>query len=253
MAGLPGSDNLWAPTRAVDVAPPADAGLTALTVTTLSGASPLLVAPVWGVVGVGLGVLVRIANVRLARIEGLTAGGSRWQRYGPALVAALVLALLGWRNGAHWPLLLRSLWALILVQVIFFDAEHHLVLDRVILPAGLAAIGLSFVTPGLGWQSALIAGGGAGLVFLLIAIAGALYFRTEAMGLGDVKLAAFIGLVLGIVYTTTALLAGVILAGVVAVVLLALRLKSRRDAIPYGPFLSLGGLLGLFLSSGGYR
>ena len=219
----------------------------------VAAASPLLVAVVWGLVGAGLGVLVRIANVLLARLEGLAAGRRRWQTYGPPLVAALALASLGWRNGAHWPLLVRSLWALILVQVIFFDAEHHLVLDRVILPAGLAAIGLSFITPGLGWQSALIAGGAAGLIFLVIAIAGTLYFRTEAMGLGDVKLAAFIGLVLGIASTTTALLAGVIAAGVVAVLLLALRLKTRRDAIPYGPFLSLGGLLGLFLSSGGVR
>jgi prepilin signal peptidase PulO-like enzyme (type II secretory pathway) len=212
--------------------------------------NPLVVAVLWGLVGVGAGLLVRRGNVWLARREGLAPGGERWQVYGPVVLATVLFAVFGWRIGWQWPLLVRSLWVAVLVQVIFFDAEHHLILDRVLLPAGLAGLVLSLVTPGLGWQSALIAGAAAGGLFLLIAVAGALVFRAEAMGLGDVKLAAFIGLILGLLYTGPALLAGVILAGVVVFPLVIFKIRGMRDSIAYGPFLAAGALFGLFLASG---
>jgi prepilin signal peptidase PulO-like enzyme (type II secretory pathway) len=210
---------------------------------------PLVVA-VWALVGIGLGAALRFANVWLARLEGLEPGRRRWQVAGPVLLTPVLFAALAWQLGAEPVLLIRSLWAVVLVQIIFFDAEHHLVLDRVLLPAGVAAIGLSLVTPGLTWLSALLAGAIAGLLFLLIAVVGSLVFRTEAMGLGDVKLAAFVGLVLGAAYTGPALLAGVISAGLVAILLVLFRLRGMRDAIAYGPFLASGALLGLFLAGG---
>lgn len=212
--------------------------------------TPLLVVVGWGLVGVGLGVGVRAADVWLARLERLEPGGRRWQVLGPVLLTPVLFALLAWQLGAQPLLLIRSLWAIVLVQVIFFDAEHHLVLDRVLFPAGAAAIVLSFVTPGMIWWSTLLAGAIAGLLFLLIAVVGSLIFRTEAMGLGDVKLAAFVGLALGAAYTGPALLAGVIAAGIVAILLVLFRVRGMRDAIAYGPFLASGALLGLFLAGG---
>jgi prepilin signal peptidase PulO-like enzyme (type II secretory pathway) len=216
----------------------------------VGGVSHTLVAIPWAAVGIVVGVGVRVAGVRLARVERLEAGRRVWQVYGPILLTAALFAALAWQLGLQPVLLVRSLWAVVLVQVLFFDAEHHLVLDRVLLPAGAAAVVLSLVTPGMGWKSSLIAGAVAGAVFLVIAIAGALAFRTEAMGLGDVKLAAFIGLVLGVTYAGPGLLAGVFLAGLVALVLLALRVRGLKDGIAYGPFLCAGALLGLFLAGG---
>src|SRR5205823_1864513 len=82
-----------------------------------------------------------------------------------------------------------------------------------------------------------------GLVFLGIAELGAFVFKAEAMGYGDVKLCAFLGLVLGPRPTFNAIVLGVILAGVVAVGLLALRLRGMRDSISYGPFLAGGAVV----------
>jgi prepilin signal peptidase PulO-like enzyme (type II secretory pathway) len=208
--------------------------------------SPYLVAAAWTLVGLAAGLLVRWASVQLARREGLEPASAPWQVYGPCLLAALLFGLFGWRLGATPLLLIRSLWVVILVQVIFFDLEHHLILDRVLLPAALAALVLSVVTPNLGLVMALLTGLGTGLVFLAIAAVGAVLFKAEAMGLGDVKFSAFLGLVLGPRPTLSAILLGVFLAGLVALGLVALRRRTMRDSIAYGPFLAIGALVLLF-------
>jgi leader peptidase (prepilin peptidase)/N-methyltransferase len=208
--------------------------------------SPFLVSIVWGIAGLGLGMAVRRASVGLARLEGLEPGSRPWQVYGPSVLTGLLFALFGWRLGATPLLLIRSVWILVLVQIIFFDLEHHLILDRVLLPAALAALVLSVVTPNLGWVSALLTGLGTGLVFLAIAALGALLFHAEAMGMGDVKFSVFMGLVLGLRPTLTAVFLGVILAGVAALGLVLLRRRTMRDSIAYGPFLAAGALAALF-------
>ncbi|MGH7904708.1 MAG: prepilin peptidase [Candidatus Dormibacteraceae bacterium] len=203
-------------------------------------------ALLWAVAGLGAGVLARWGSVRLARLEGLEPGFERWQVQGPPVLAILLFGILGYRLGFTPALFIRSLWAGVLVQVIFFDLEHRLILNRVLLPAALAAIALSFVTPGLGWKLSLVAGAGAGLAFAILALTGALVFRTEAMGMGDVKLAAFIGLILGLypdVATARALILGVVLAGIAAVALLVTRVRRAREGFAYGPFLAAGTLI----------
>ena len=60
------------------------------------------------------------------------------------------------------------------------------------------------------------------------------------MGMGDVKLACLIGLVAGFPLVFVALLIGILLGGVVAIVILLLKIKGRKDAIPYGTFLAIG-------------
>jgi leader peptidase (prepilin peptidase)/N-methyltransferase len=210
----------------------------------------VIVAVGWALVGALVGVAVRVASVWLARGEELEPGRRPWQRYGPVLLTALLFGLFGWRIGAHPVLLVRSLWVAVLVQVIFFDLEHQLVLDRVLLPGAVAAILLSLVTPDLGLVAAVLTGLVTGLVFLAIAEVGRLVFKAEAMGFGDVKLSAFLGLILGPRPTFNAVVLGVILAGVVAVGLLALRLRGMRDSISYGPFLAAGALAALFSLGG---
>jgi len=201
----------------------------------------------WTVAGAAAGALVRVVSVWLARREDVEPDRKPWQRYGPVVLAAVLFGLFAWRIGPHWVLLIRSLWVAVLVQVIFFDLEHHLVLDRVLLPSAVAALVLSLVTPNLGIVPAVLTGLVCGLVFLAIAELGALVFKAEAMGYGDVKLVAFVGLILGPRPAFEAVVVGVILAGVVAAGLLALRVRGMRDSISYGPFLAAGALTSLFV------
>ena len=214
-------------------------------------AQTYLLALGWGLVGLAMGALVRWSSVRLAHVEGLEPGDEPWQVYGPVALCGLLFALFGWRLGAVPLLLVRSLWVAVLVQVTFFDLEHHLILDRVLLPSAVTALALSVVTPNLGWMMALLTALGTGLVFLAVAAVGSVIFSTEAMGLGDVKFSAFLGLILGLRPTVLAVLIGVTLAGVIACALLLTRRRSRKDSIAYGPFLAVGALVALFALESG--
>lgn len=205
---------------------------------------PLLVAAAWLVVGAAAGFGMRRLSVWLARLEDLEPGFQPWQVWGPVAATAVAFAAFGYVFAGHpVTLMIKSLWVVVLVQVIFFDLEHRLILDRLMFPSMLLALALSFFTPHLGWKLSLLGGLAAGGAFLLIALAGAVIFHAEVLGLGDVKLALFVGLVLGFKEATLeALLLGVVLAGITSIVLIAIRLKGLRDTIAYGPYLCIGAM-----------
>jgi leader peptidase (prepilin peptidase)/N-methyltransferase len=214
-------------------------------------ATPLPVAiAVWTLAGLLLGYGVRRLSVWLARLEKLEPGRRWWQEWGPVALSGLLFGLFAWRLGATRVLLIESLWALVLVQVIFFDLEHRLVLDRVMFPMYVAALVLSIWTPHLGWKQALLTGLAAGAVFFAVALLGAVALKAEVLGMGDVKLAVFLGLILGFSAVLDALLLGVILAGLVSLLLIVVRVKSLRDSIAYAPYLCAGALIVLLERAG---
>ena len=218
--------------------------------------NPYLIAVLWAVVGAAGGWFVRWGSLRLAKLEDLQSGSRWWQVWGPPALAAVFFAAFGYEfAGSFAILVIRSVFVLVLVQVIFFDFEHHLILDRVIFPSMAAALlvailgkpwwpgGEAFGRP---WLDAIVIGVAMGTVFLLLAVIGAAIFRAEALGFGDVKLALFMGLLLGWPYTFTAVFYGVILAAVGAVVFIVTH-RSLKGTIAYGPYLAAGAVLVLFL------
>jgi leader peptidase (prepilin peptidase)/N-methyltransferase len=87
---------------------------------------------------------------------------------------------------------------------------------------------------------------GAG-VFLFISWAASKVFQKEAMGGGDVKLAGAMGALLGGGYVFLSYtLVSIVLGAVVGVTLIALRIRSRRDQIPFGPMMAVAGIAMLF-------
>ena len=86
-------------------------------------------------------------------------------------------------------------------------------------------------------------------MFLVLYLGGQLVFGAEAFGFGDVKLAVFIGMATGLsnLRMAHALIDGVFLGGFVAVLLLVTRIRSLKQAVPYGPFLALGTIATLFV------
>ena len=198
----------------------------------------------WVLVGAVAGWFVRWGSVRLARLEGLEPGNLRWQVLGPPILGALVFGVFAFHFGLSPALLMRSFFGLVLVQVIFFDFEHRLILDRVMFPAmALALLSSLFKDP---WWAGIAAGLGAGLLFFLLAVAGSAIFKAEALGFGDVKLAAFMGLLLGPVPTLQAVFYGVFMAGVMSVAIIV-RNRSFKGTIAYGPYLAAGALIVLYL------
>ncbi|GAC1476364.1 MAG: hypothetical protein PVSMB3_18970 [Candidatus Dormibacteraceae bacterium] len=204
----------------------------------------VLLPIVWAVVGAAAGWVVRWGSVRLARLEELEPGNARWQVYGPPILAALLFALFAAHVSSLPVLLLRSVFVLVLVQVTFFDFEHRLTLDRVMFPAMALALLVSVF--GHPWWAGIVTGVGAGLLFFLLSLAGQFIFEGDALGFGDVKLALFMGLLVGWPYIIQAVFYGVLLAGVASVVVIV-RNRSMKGTIAYGPYLAAGTLITLYL------
>lgn len=229
--------------------PPRAGGLDARHSAGVNANGSVLIAVGWAVVGAGAGWLVRLGSVRLGRLEGLEPGNKRWQVFGPPVLCALLFGLFAVELSSFPTLVLRSVFVLVLVQVIFFDFEHRLILDRVMFPAMALALLLSL--SGDPWWSGhdrwhgIATGLAAGLLFLLLALAGSAIFKAEALGFGDVKLALFMGLLLGWPYTAQALFYGVFLAGLVGVGIIIWR-RSAKGTFAYGPYLAAGALIVLF-------
>ena len=216
-----------------------------------------LIAVLWAIVGAAAGVGVRWGSVRLATLEGLEPGHRWWQVYGPPVLCAAVFGIYGYEIHSFTLLIARSVFVVVLVQVILFDFEYHLILDRVMFPAMAFTVLLALLGPpwwpggefgdrplllGRPILDALAMGLAAGLLFLVLALVGSAIFKAEALGFGDVKLALFMGLLLGWPFTLTALFYGVVLAAVGAIAFIVMH-RSMKGTIAYGPYLAAGTLL----------
>jgi leader peptidase (prepilin peptidase)/N-methyltransferase len=209
----------------------------------------ILLVILWAAVGAVAGWGMRWGSVRLARLEELEPGTKRWQVWGPPILTAILFAVFAAAPISFELLALRSLFVLVLVQVIFFDFEHRLILDRVIFPSMAVALLLSLTGDpwfsGHDWWHGIATGVVAGLLFLLLALVGSAIFKAEALGFGDVKLALFMGLLLGPLPTIQALFYGVVLAGAVAIGYIVWH-RSAKGTIAYGPYLAAGALIVLY-------
>lgn len=205
----------------------------------------LLFALAWAVVGAAAGWFARWGSVRLARLEGLEVGAKTWQVYGPPVLAAIVFGIFAYDLGLEHLAVLssRSLFVLVLVQVIFFDLEHRLILDRIIFPAMILAVLVSlFEQP---WWAGIATGLGTGVLFLFLSVAGSTLLRAEVLGFGDVKLAAFMGFLLGWPAIVDAVFLGV-LVGAIAAVAVGVWHRSLKATFAYGPYLAIGALVMLY-------
>ena len=76
-----------------------------------------------------------------------------------------------------------------------------------------------------------------GILFIVALIGLLIYGNDGAMGMGDVKLFLPIGLFLGWKLALLALFLSIMLGGITSIILLILRIKDRKSAIPFGPFI----------------
>ncbi len=153
------------------------------------------------------------------------------------------------RFGLSWPLIIYSFYASVFVIVFMIDWQHRRILNVVTYPSIAVALALMFITPGLGAGQALLGGlFYGGLFFALYVIGTMLYRQSEALGLGDVKLALFIGLITGLQGALAAALIGTLLGAVFGLALMVFKRASARAGMPYGPALSMGALAAILWS-----
>jgi leader peptidase (prepilin peptidase)/N-methyltransferase len=197
-----------------------------------------------GLVGVVAGLLVgpgldRIAT-NSARHRRLWASAPRSKRLVPVALAAAALAgACGLVFGLTLEALVAAVFCWVLVVVTRTDLEHRLIPNAVVLPGTVLVLaGRTLDDPSIEWLvAALVA---SGVLFLIVLV------YPSGMGMGDVKLAAFLGAGLGL-NVVVALFIGFFAAFVPAFVLLVRHGRAaRKKAIPLGPFLALGAVVALF-------
>ncbi|CAN5735427.1 MAG: prepilin peptidase [Actinobacteria bacterium] len=127
----------------------------------------------------------------------------------------------------------------VLVVITRTDLEHRLIPDRIVLPSAvLVAAARTLDEPSPAW---VLGGLAAGLALFLLVLA-----YPKGMGMGDVKLALFMGAGLGL-SVVVGLFLGFIAGAAPAIVLLVRHgREARKRAIPLGPFLALGAVIALF-------
>ena len=137
-----------------------------------------------------------------------------------------------------------------LVAASFIDLDHQIIPNAITLPGiplGLLAGFLAGEPPLLDRLIGSLAG--AGFLYLVLLYGGVLYGQ-EAMGEGDLNLIALIGAFVGWRGVIVTILVGCIVGSAVGLALIALSRIGRREHIPFGPFLSLGGVVALFWGEG---
>ena len=152
------------------------------------------------------------------------------------LYAATVLVL--WDDPAE--LALGLVFVTTLVAITLTDLERRLIPNRILIVAAVLGVAIAAATdPSSLPERAAAALAAGGLLF----VAALAYPR--GMGLGDVKLAAVMGLFLGR-NVAAALLVALLSGSVVGLAMIARHgAAARKRAIPFGPFLALGGVVGL--------
>ncbi len=133
-----------------------------------------------------------------------------------------------------------------LLVITFVDIDHQIIPDIITLPGIPMGLAASFILPAMTFKSSLLGllvGGGS---LFLVAWTYSLITRKEGMGGGDIKLLGMIGAFIGwkgVLFTIfVASLAGTF-AGMIVILLKG---KNLKFAIPFGPFLSIGAMSYVF-------
>ncbi len=152
------------------------------------------------------------------------------------LTGALTVAVIA-KYGVTTQGLLYCFLVWTLISVSFIDLEHQIIPDELSVGAAISGLAVSFMTP-IGFDGALagfLLGGG---VFFILAIA-----YPGGMGGGDIKLMAAIGAFIGWKLVLLTILIGSAVGSVAGLSSMALFGKTRKDRIPFGPFLALGAII----------
>jgi len=161
------------------------------------------------------------------------------------LLTGVLFAAVGARFWDSWALPAYLVLTASLIALSFIDLEHYILPNRILYPTDGAMVvllaGASALEHDWGaYGRAAIAGVAAFAIFYVIH-----FVSPRGMGFGDVRLSFLLGFSLGWLgwgEVFGGLFAGFLYGAVVGVLLIALKLRSRKQRIPFGPFLAAGAM-----------
>jgi leader peptidase (prepilin peptidase)/N-methyltransferase len=147
-----------------------------------------------------------------------------------------------WHDAAE--IAIDFVFVTMLAAVTLTDLERRIIPNKILIAGAVLCVAIAAPTDPGGLPERAIAAVAAGGVLFVAALA-----YPGGMGLGDVKLAAVMGLFLGRA-VAPAMLFALLTASIVGVALIARHgAEARKMAIPFGPFLALGGVFGMLVGS----
>ena len=158
-----------------------------------------------------------------------------------AATALLFAAVVAVHHADTTALVLGLVLVAFLVPIALIDLDHRIIPNRLTLPAAVVGIVLGTVLDPGGEVERLIAGAAAATVLGLPAL-----LNPKGMGLGDAKLVGVLGLYLGAAVVPALFVAFVVGTGLgIAIIMRKGMMQGRKTAVPFGPFLALGGVVGV--------
>lgn len=142
-----------------------------------------------------------------------------------------------------WPLIFKLYAVTLLLLMTATDFEQYCLFDEMMIAFALGGMALCAMYRTLFWDHLLAAAAG-GAIFFVIGLV-----SRGALGGGDIKLIACLGLWLGTDALFAVSMIGIILGGLVALLLLLTGKKKRKSAFAYGPYFALTTVV-LFLIRG---
>ena len=137
-----------------------------------------------------------------------------------------------------------------LLSVVVIDYQLQIIPNRLNLTmfeVGLIFVflyGISNVAISINILVGMLVGGG---IFLAITLLGGLVYGKEAMGLGDVKLMGALGLYFGFTNIILVALLSFLIGAILSIVLLVTKIKKTDEYIPFGPFITIGAFIVIFV------
>ena len=160
------------------------------------------------------------------------------------LVTAGVFLFLYYRFGVTLEFLLALVFVSVLLPISVIDAQHYIIPNTLIVTGLILGFGIvctiAFQRADIWYLLIRLMGAvTGGMALWLVAVIGSAILRKTAMGGGDIKLMALIGLFLGAWPELVMVIAFSALSGaIVGTILIVSGVKSRQSPIPYGPFLA---------------
>lgn len=159
------------------------------------------------------------------------------------LLTALFFLLFLYRDGISARLAVDWFLTAALIAIFFIDLEFQIIPDKITIPGLILGLLAALIVSPPGLVNSLIGvvvGGGA---LLVVAYAGEWLFKKEAMGGGDIKMAAMLGAFIGWQKILLVFFGGALIGMVASLAWMALSPKVRQErVIPFGPFLALAAI-----------
>lgn len=156
------------------------------------------------------------------------------------IFTASLFLIIFYRYGASLPALKYLFLVVLLIVASFIDLEHYIIPDTLTATGFAGGIILNLLAQDISFASALAGMSITGGFFLLLSL-----ISKGGMGGGDVKMVAVTGLFLGWPLGLLGAFFGCCLAGLAGIGLIITQRKSRKDIMPFAPFMATGALLAL--------